>query len=561
MDKREAIKELYKKAFKNADYAEFEVWENRRYYAGSASPPYPESCISYGDECEDIKESVRKEITGLGFSLEEITHVIAENGKTYDRNCYIKWQGQHFSREDLFLDGIKELAELLGYDVRSVSKPPYWGIYGDTLDDALANFEAFSDETGLRWKAAEAERQDSGYVYFAKSWYLNRMFALFAHFKSVDLYWKDDYLYADVSIIPNVEKCNGAYCYYYKIRVFSAGRKLTEGTIYLPTISTTLLIPSPPSEGSIVFKLVEIEKATESEEVVDEVEKTVPAKPTPTPTPTPTPPPGYLFYDTNEYRGISTAWRVITSTTIEKDAYVEIGGDVRQIYEDGYVAYLGYRKNRGAWIEIGRNNKATYITVHTRDTVRKGDIIEFGLRWGGIGGNARARNLYIKELPCELRVEFEGSEVTEVTQYTTVDIVYEAAPSDTTLKVISPSYEYVLRKTVSGSGSESFSADEVGTYFIYLQNEDCYVTKELKVRAPPTPTPTPTPTPAPTPTPKCPWFASRMPVKAEDIMDLVRAYLGIIDLGWVVSAADIMGAVAYYHGEMERGNNLTGCSL
>ena len=334
---------------------------------------------------------MRDEIAALGFSLVDVTHKVPTNGTLYDRRCYIKWRGQHFSREDLFLDRIKELAELLGYDVRSVSKPPYWGIYGDTLDDALANFEAFLDETGLLWASAETERKDSGYVYFAKSWYLNRMFALFAHFKSVELYWMGDYLYADVSIIPNPEKCDSGYCYYYKIRVFSAGEKLTEGTIYLPTISTTLLIPSPPSEGSIVFKLVEVEKATESEEVVDEIEKTVPAKPTPTPAPTPTPTP--------------SPTPTPTPTPV----------------------------------------------------------------------------------PCSLKVKVEGEEVTETVQYIPVKVEYENAPADTTLKVISPSYEYVIKKTVGGSGEESFEAKETGTYFIYLQNENCAITKELRVKEPPRP--------------------------------------------------------------------------
>ena len=118
-----------------------------------------------------------------------------------------------------------------------------------------------------------------------------------------------------------------------------------------------------------------------------------------TPTPTPTPPPGYLFYDPNEYRGTATAWRAVTSTTIQEDAYVEIGGDVRQTYEDGYVAYLGYRKNNGGWIEIGRNTSSSYITVHKNDSVNEGDTIDFGLKWGGTGGIALGKNLYIKITP------------------------------------------------------------------------------------------------------------------------------------------------------------------
>jgi len=146
MNKREAVKELYRKAYGNRiyeEYAGFLIYENMGFYfkrwnEEGASPQYPNATtITFDDECSDLKQSVRNEITALGFSLVDVVHKVPTNGTLYDRRCYIKWQGQHFSREDLFLDRIKELAELLGYDVRSVSKPPYWGIYGDTSSDAF----------------------------------------------------------------------------------------------------------------------------------------------------------------------------------------------------------------------------------------------------------------------------------------------------------------------------------------------------------------------------------------------------------------------------------------
>ncbi|RLE69302.1 MAG: hypothetical protein DRJ43_04145 [Thermoprotei archaeon] len=40
---------------------------------------------------------------------------------------------------------------------------------------------------------------------------------------------------------------------------------------------------------------------------------------------------------------------------------------------------------------------------------------------------------------------------------------------------------------MSGSGKESFDADELGTYYIYLQDENCSETKKLRVKAPPKP--------------------------------------------------------------------------
>jgi len=176
MDKREAVKELYKKAYKNDDYAGFEVWENigQLFLDVEVTPPFPNSSvICVPRECVELKKSVQDEIKSLGFSLEYVHHKHYTDGYVGYGRCYVKWQGQHLSREDLFLDRIKELAELLGYDVRSVSKPPYWGIYGDTLDEALDNLVAFSNEVGLKWRTAEVEKQDSGYVYFVKFWRLN----------------------------------------------------------------------------------------------------------------------------------------------------------------------------------------------------------------------------------------------------------------------------------------------------------------------------------------------------------------------------------------------------
>lgn len=111
-------------------------------------------------------------------------------------------------------------------------------------------------------------------------------------------------------------------------------------------------------------------------------------------------PPGYLFYDINEYAGSSTAWTVEVSTTITKDADVEIGGDVRQLYEldHSYVAYLGYQKNSGGWIEIGRIYSSSYARFSINDSVKAGDKIDFGLKWGGTGGGARGKNFYIREV-------------------------------------------------------------------------------------------------------------------------------------------------------------------
>ena len=48
---------------------------------------------------------------------------------------------------------------------------------------------------------------------------------------------------------------------------------------------------------------------------------------------------------------------------------------------------------------------------------------------------------------------------------------------------------------------------------------------------------------------------------AYNIMQLVRAYLIIEDLGFNVQSVLIMAAVAYYLGEIEKGNELSGCDF
>ena len=48
---------------------------------------------------------------------------------------------------------------------------------------------------------------------------------------------------------------------------------------------------------------------------------------------------------------------------------------------------------------------------------------------------------------------------------------------------------------------------------------------------------------------------------AYNIMTLVRAYAGKEDIGLEVGSSDIMGSIAYYSGNIESGNRLTGCNF
>jgi len=122
-------------------------------------------------------------------------------------------------------------------------------------------------------------------------------------------------------------------------------------------------------------------------------------------------------------------------------------------------------------------------------------------------------------------------------------------------------YPYTTKEIVNGKSYEDF----VKANGYDLDIEDVKTVCELQEATTPycaaVATPTTTPTVTPTPTTKCEWFSDHIPMMSADIMDLVRAYLDIIDLGWDVSAADIMGAVAYYLGDKDRGNEFTGCSL
>ena len=62
----------------------------------------------------------------------------------------------------------------------------------------------------------------------------------------------------------------------------------------------------------------------------------------------------------------------------------------------------------------------------------------------------------------------------------------------------------------------------------------------------------------------CPWVTSKggwNNLATFDIMTLVNGYLLQTNLGFTVSAAHIMGAVAYYLDNLTSGNSLTGCSF
>ncbi len=62
----------------------------------------------------------------------------------------------------------------------------------------------------------------------------------------------------------------------------------------------------------------------------------------------------------------------------------------------------------------------------------------------------------------------------------------------------------------------------------------------------------------------CNWIISRGgwgALRVYDIMQMVAAYLLQINLGFTVTVAYIMGAVAYYLGRLSNGNSLTGCTF
>ena len=50
-------------------------------------------------------------------------------------------------------------------------------------------------------------------------------------------------------------------------------------------------------------------------------------------------------------------------------------------------------------------------------------------------------------------------------------------------------------------------------------------------------------------------------IAAFDIMALVKGYSGVEDLGFDVTSANIMGAIAYYSGNVGSGNSLMECSF
>ena len=62
----------------------------------------------------------------------------------------------------------------------------------------------------------------------------------------------------------------------------------------------------------------------------------------------------------------------------------------------------------------------------------------------------------------------------------------------------------------------------------------------------------------------CAWVTDKggwESVVTYDIMDLIKGYSGAIELGFTVTSAHIMGAIAYYSGNVESGNSLMRCSF
>ena len=62
----------------------------------------------------------------------------------------------------------------------------------------------------------------------------------------------------------------------------------------------------------------------------------------------------------------------------------------------------------------------------------------------------------------------------------------------------------------------------------------------------------------------CEWVSGKgewSALTAYDIMSLVKSYAGQENIGFNVTSAYIMGAIAYYSGNKSSGNQLTGCSF
>jgi len=62
----------------------------------------------------------------------------------------------------------------------------------------------------------------------------------------------------------------------------------------------------------------------------------------------------------------------------------------------------------------------------------------------------------------------------------------------------------------------------------------------------------------------CAWFLEKGgwdDLAAYDIMTLVKSYAGQENIGFSVTSAYIMGAIAYYSGNKSSGNQLAGCSF
>ena len=139
---KEAVKALYKQIY-------LKRWD--RYYAECDYPMFGGPVLYYYGTHAEIPAEQKIFIDSLGFNLQDFTHKVGDKDYTW---CHIQYDGRDLTREELYFENLRYLAEISGYDIRDCPLESWqcaigWGFYGETADKASTIISDFGRKLNL----------------------------------------------------------------------------------------------------------------------------------------------------------------------------------------------------------------------------------------------------------------------------------------------------------------------------------------------------------------------------------------------------------------------------
>lgn len=123
--------------------------------------------LTFTDRCEELPTEVLGAIAEVGLSPATYEH---KKDAYVEGHCHIQFEGREPTAEELFLPNLRKWAEHLGYavvDIPEEVSPLGWGIYGETLNDAMQAMQSFNSELGgvvASWQFTHYEEGRAAYI-------------------------------------------------------------------------------------------------------------------------------------------------------------------------------------------------------------------------------------------------------------------------------------------------------------------------------------------------------------------------------------------------------------